>query len=156
LTSDLWDWALRAYAGEGVAEACLALQDDHGQCVPLLLWAAWRGEASQAGEAARIARDWQAVILPLRAAQRRLKTEVSADDETERLALRAQVKAAELQAEKVLLARLAALSDGKSMLNQEVATPLRATAAAWGGPVPEEALARLVEALTKGDFLRYT
>lgn len=156
MTSDLWDWAVRAYAGEGVAEACLSLQDDHGQCVPLLLWAAWRGDASQAEAAARIARDWQAVILPLRDARRRLKTEVSAGDEADRLALRAQVKAAELQAEKVLLTRLAALSDRKSMLNQDVAAPLRAAVAAWGGPVPEEALARLVEALTKGDFLRYT
>jgi uncharacterized protein (TIGR02444 family) len=156
LNSDLWDWAVRAYAGEGVAEACLNLQDDHGQCVPLLLWAAWRGEASQAEAAAQIARDWQAVIVPLRDARRRLKTEVSADDEADRLVLRAQVKAVELQAEKVLLARLAALSGGKSMLNQGVATSLRAAAAAWGGPVPEDALSRLVEALTNGDFLRYT
>ena len=92
----------------------------------------------------------------MRDARRRLKTEVSAGDEADRLALRTQVKAAELQAEKVLLARLATLSDGKSILNQEVAAPLRAAAAAWGGPVPEDALARLVEALTKGDFLRYT
>ncbi|HWU48548.1 MAG TPA: TIGR02444 family protein [Asticcacaulis sp.] len=156
MNSDLWDWALRAYAGEGVAEACLALQDDHGQCVPLLLWAAWRGDASQAEAAAQIARDWQAVIVPLRDARRRLKTEVSAGDEADRLALRTQVKAAELQAEKVLLARLATLSDGKSMLNQDVAISLRATAAAWGGPIPEDALARLAQALTKGDFLRYT
>lgn len=155
-THDFWDWAVRAYAGDGVAEACLSLQDDHGQCVPLLLWAAWRGDAARAGDAARIARDWQAAILPLRAVRRRLKTEISAGDAADRLALRAQVKAAELQAEKALMARLAALGGGKSTLNQDVAEALRATAAAWGGTAPAEALSRLSQALTKGGFLGYT
>ncbi|MFY8164916.1 MAG: TIGR02444 family protein [Brevundimonas sp.] len=37
----LWDWALTAYAAEGVADACLELQDAAGQNIPLLLWAAW-------------------------------------------------------------------------------------------------------------------
>jgi uncharacterized protein (TIGR02444 family) len=39
--SVFWEWALDAYARPGVAEACLELQDVHGQNVPLLLWAAW-------------------------------------------------------------------------------------------------------------------
>jgi uncharacterized protein (TIGR02444 family) len=30
----LWDWALEAYARQPVAEACLHLQDAHGQNVP--------------------------------------------------------------------------------------------------------------------------
>ncbi|HEX7800648.1 MAG TPA: hypothetical protein VF402_09880, partial [Asticcacaulis sp.] len=63
---------------------------------------------------------------------------------------------AELQAEKALMARLAALDDGKSTLNQDVAEALRATAAAWGGTAPAEALSRLSQALTKGGFLGYT
>ncbi|MDI6624629.1 MAG: TIGR02444 family protein, partial [Brevundimonas sp.] len=37
--SDLWDWAVRAYASDGVGDACLHLQDAAGQNVPLLLWA---------------------------------------------------------------------------------------------------------------------
>ena len=37
----LWDWALTAYAADGVADACLELQEAAGQNVPLLLWAAW-------------------------------------------------------------------------------------------------------------------
>ena len=37
----LWDWAVAAYSAEGVAEACLELQDSAGQNIPLLLWAAW-------------------------------------------------------------------------------------------------------------------
>ena len=37
----LWDWAVAAYGADGVADACLELQDAAGQNVPLLLWAAW-------------------------------------------------------------------------------------------------------------------
>ena len=37
----LWSWALEAHARPGVGEAALAAQDDHGQCVSLLLWRAW-------------------------------------------------------------------------------------------------------------------
>ncbi|OZA82811.1 MAG: TIGR02444 family protein, partial [Caulobacter sp. 39-67-4] len=37
----LWDWALQVYARQDVADACLSLQDAHGQNVPYLLWAAW-------------------------------------------------------------------------------------------------------------------
>ena len=37
----LWDWSLEAYGQPGVPEACLALQDGHGQNTSLLLWAVW-------------------------------------------------------------------------------------------------------------------
>ena len=37
----LWDWAVAAYGADGVAPACLELQDAAGQNVPLLLWAGW-------------------------------------------------------------------------------------------------------------------
>ena len=37
----IWDWALEAYAQPGVPEACLALQDAHGQNTSLLLWAVY-------------------------------------------------------------------------------------------------------------------
>jgi len=157
VSEDFWDWSLRVYAGEGVAEACLALQDDHGQCVPLLLWAVWAGDATvtHVDRAVKLARDWQPVILPLREVRRRLKMEVSPGDEADRLVLRAQVKAAELQAEKALMLRLEALTSGKSALNQDLAVCLRCVALSWGGEAPEDALSRLAEALTKGDFVRY-
>lgn len=152
-----WTWGLRAYAGEGVAEACLALQDDDGQCVPLLLWAAWAGDAALplASPAADLARAWQAVILPLRTLRRRLKSEISASDAPERLILRAQVKAAELQAEKCLMAALASLGE-KSTLNQPLERVLSTVAAAWGANPSDMALARLAQALIKGGFLEYS
>ena len=39
----LWDWTLKAYAQGGVPEACLALQDAHGQNTSLLLWSGLGG-----------------------------------------------------------------------------------------------------------------
>ena len=76
----LWDWALTAYAAEGVADACLELQDAAGQNIPLLLWAAWcahtgRTPDEDALEAAGdTARAWQeTAIAPLRAVRRALK-----------------------------------------------------------------------------------
>ncbi|MDI7775179.1 TIGR02444 family protein [Asticcacaulis sp. EMRT-3] len=157
-SDDFWKWALKAYAAEGVAEACLDLQDAHDQCVPLLLWAAWAGPAAvdRAGAAALLARDWQVVILPLRAARRRLKTPVSEGDSAERVPLRAVVKAAELQAERALMTRLAALVEGadtqKSILNHELMSALRAVAGGWSESLPEAGLARLAQALMTGGF----
>ena len=45
---DLWTWAVAAYGREGVSEACLELQDIHGQTVPLLLWTAWAAGTGRA------------------------------------------------------------------------------------------------------------
>ena len=52
--SGLWDWTLRAYAQPGAAEACLDLQDQHGQNTSLLLWAVW----SETADPARPAQAW--------------------------------------------------------------------------------------------------
>ncbi|HEY9218729.1 MAG TPA: TIGR02444 family protein, partial [Phenylobacterium sp.] len=43
----LWDWVVAVYERPGVPEACLTLQDDHGQHTSLLLWAAWTGGADE-------------------------------------------------------------------------------------------------------------
>ena len=36
-----WDWAVEAYGRPGVDGLCIEAQDQHGQSVPYLLWAAW-------------------------------------------------------------------------------------------------------------------
>lgn len=111
---NLWDWALAAYARPGVAPACLVLQDDHGQNVPLLLAAGWacaEGRALDAKDAAGLARTWEAaVVLPLRAARRALKSPAPAIDDPSREALRTRVKAVELESERLLLEALERLS----------------------------------------------
>lgn len=154
--TDLWDWAVAVYARDGVAEACLALQDEHGQCVPLLLWAAWAAHGgheileAEAGHAARIARVWsEDVITPLRQVRRRLKTALEDGDEAARLPLREKIKALELDAERALMVRLAALDDEKLLAKQEIGQALVIVASAWSLKTPNDALSRLAEALTK-------
>lgn len=146
--TEFWDWAIEVYEKPGVAEACLRLQDAHGQCVPLLLWAAWSGETqtSVAVEAAARARAWLEIIEPLRAVRRRLKTPVSRDDENARLGLREHVKATELAAEQALMTELEVLAPNR-VAGRAALPALLTVSAAWGGRVPVEVLARLADLL---------
>lgn len=126
--SALWDWAVAAYARPGVEALCLRLQDEEGQSIPFLLWAAWLEAAGRAApppvlaQAVDTARRWEGeVVGPLRGVRRRLKR-------LEAEALRQQVKAAELDAERALMTRLEALATA------EGAGALAAAAAAWDPP----------------------
>jgi uncharacterized protein (TIGR02444 family) len=146
----LWDWTLEAYGQPGVAEACLALQDAHGQNTSYLLWAVWAEgpDAAVLDEAARVAKAWDTKVLkPLREARRALKPAAPPIDDDAREGLREDVKAAELRAERVLMETLETLSrhhrGGHSTLEA-----LRAAVAAWDGAAPDEALAVLAGALS--------
>ena len=162
-----WDWAVQAYAGAGVAAACLSLQDEDGQNVPLLLWAAWLsglgitvGEP-QALEAVVLTRSWSdTLISPLRLLRRRLKAELSTGDEALRLPLREKIKVIELEAEQALMEALSALEVARNAsINQNVKADLfaslKAVSYAWNKEMPESALLRLSEALSEGGFLQY-
>lgn len=147
---DLWSWAVAAYARPGVAEAALALQDEHGQCVPLLLWAAHARPANPGAvaQAVDLARAWEAgAILPLRSARRGLKTALPGVDAGPREALRVQVKAAEIEAERLLLVALATLDGGDGQTSLSGA--LAAVARAWGQSAAGPALDRLAKALSE-------
>ena len=150
-----WTWALEAYARPGAAQACLDLQDNHGQCVPYLLWAAWaaregrpldrRTLESGAGVSAR----WEAAgVGPLRAARRALKPEVPGVADAAREALRAEVKALELQAEQLLIETLEALAPAPGPGGLPLDRALAAATAAWPAEASEPALARLVQTLS--------
>ncbi len=148
-----WDWALEAYARPGVAEACLELQDAHGQSVPFLLWAAWTASQGRAPdddlliEGAALARRWDALAVgPLRQARRALKAAAPGIDDDARQALRAQVKAVELKSEQVLMQALEALGVEDAGLATPGPTLVRA-AAAWGAPAPASALLDLAAKL---------
>lgn len=151
MTDTLWDWAAAAYARPGVEQACLALQDDHGQNIPLLLWAAWAGvtDPDLARDAVRAARHWeQAVVGQLRLARRSLKGPAPAIAEPGRERLRQDVKAAELAAERLLLEGLEMLTPARGP-----GTPLaamRAASAAWSNEVPEGGLAHLAQLIGSG------
>lgn len=144
----LWDWVLAAYERPGVPQACLTLQDEHGQNTSLLLWAIRARPAAGAvlDRAAEVARTWDETVLhPLRAVRRGLKAPCPPVGDLVREGLRADVKAAELRAERVLVETLEALGDagdGGSAL--EAAT---AATRAWGRPAPVETLAALTDAV---------
>ncbi len=156
MTTDFWDWAVDIYGREGVAEACLALQDAYGHCVPLLLWAAWRAhegrgiDEAEAAKAARIARVWAGeVVAPLRQVRRRLKSALEEGDEAVRLPLREKIKGLELEAERALMRRLSDMNYEKTDAKQRIGEALVAVARAWTEDAPKEGLTRLAEALTK-------
>lgn len=145
-----WDWALKAYARQPVADACLNLQDAHGQNVPWLLWAAWmaqEGRSADLENAARMMRAWDVEIgAPLRGVRRALKPARSPVDETAKEALREAVKAVELKGERVLMESLEALS-GPPGAPGAVLDGLIAAAEAAGDPPRRSALERLAQAL---------
>ncbi len=104
----------RLYRRPGAAEALLALQDEAGLDIKLILYALWVGLSGRGAldeHALRAARQAVAeidseVIEPLRALRRRIRT--SSDPDI--LRLRDRVKRIELDAEQTALYRLAALA----------------------------------------------
>jgi len=150
----LWDWALKTYSADGVAEACLELQDAAGQSVPLLLWAAWcaaegRVPDEDALEAAGdTARAWQeTAITPLRAVRRALKSRAPDLDDADRETVRSQVKSVELEAERRLLTALERLTPAPSGPPQAPMAMLVAAARVWSPITPRGGLVRLSDCL---------
>lgn len=151
---NLWDWALKAYAAEGVSETCLALQDVHGQNVCLLLYAGWCASTGRALDeddveaATDTARVWSdTAITPLRLIRRELKVRRPDMADAAREAVRGQVKAVELAAERRLLEALEALAPRPAGPPASPLKGLVAVSRAWGEAVPRPALTRLSEVL---------
>ncbi len=115
-----WDFSLATYGRNGVADACIALQEAHGADVNILLFCAWAGcngvrlDRAQIGAACRAVRAWhEEVVRPIRSVRRRLKTAVDgAPPGRLTSALRARVQKIEIDAEHIEQLRLAALADG--------------------------------------------
>ncbi|QVW23163.1 TIGR02444 family protein [Pseudomonas hormoni] len=110
MSSDLWSFSLGTYARPGVEAACLTLQSA-GVNVCLVLCGLWLGQRGVACNEQRlqqlhnVAEPWDAdVVRPLRAL--RMQWKVVATEDAELNALREQVKALELEAERHLLLRL--------------------------------------------------
>lgn len=147
---DFWRFSLALYAAPGVASACLALQDEAGRDVNLLLYCGWvgasgRGRLDQAAIAAadvRLAPWRQGVVEPLRAARRALKGVAGAE------ALYAAVKAVELDAERQaqrLLAALAPAAAGRSRTERQADGA--ANLLAYAGAAAAASAAPLIAAL---------
>lgn len=130
LDGPLWRYALAFYARDGVAPACLRLQDELDIDVVELIFALYAGEVLRLAvdramlmEARAALGSWrQDSVLPLRDIRRRLKAPRADCPEDVKEALRDEVKRAELHAEQIQLAllerwasRRAAMAAGQSI-----------------------------------------
>jgi uncharacterized protein (TIGR02444 family) len=110
----LWRFSCAFYAQPGVSEALLALQDRAGLDVNLILFALWRGACglgclshAQVMAAERSAGPIRtAIVLPLRALRRKLRSDRDADVQR----LRERIKTLEIAAERIVQRRLARLA----------------------------------------------
>jgi len=115
---DFPGYAERLYARPGVEAVCLDLQDRRALDVPLLLHACWLGRRGRVLDPAETAAlvagtvPWRLVVVrALRRIRRRLKAGVEGMDGARSEPVRQAVKAAELAAERVLLALYAEATD---------------------------------------------
>lgn len=125
MQADLWTFAVSLYQRSTVADDCLALQAQ-GANVCLLLCAAWLEHGAvdcttdRVAALQKVALQWSpGVIEPLRSLRQQWRGAAQQDAELARL--REAVKDLELQAEKILLTRLAQASEGWP--RQERSTP---------------------------------
>lgn len=151
----LLDWAVRAYARPGVQGLCLTMQDDHGQCVGFLLWAAWaarggrRIDAARLAEAAALAREWEtAIVAPLRSVRRALKQPNPNSALVAPLGLRDRIKLEEFIAEGALLEALEAMTPARSDEPLGLVQALDSAARVWGDPPPPAMLEALGRAFS--------
>jgi uncharacterized protein (TIGR02444 family) len=117
IETPFWAFSLAVYAGDGVAEECLGLQERLDLDVNLLLFAAYMGAvegirlaAKDVGAANAAVTEWHSeIVRPMRAARRALKAPASNTDDPLQpttAALRLKVKRAELDSEKIEQAML--------------------------------------------------
>jgi uncharacterized protein (TIGR02444 family) len=158
--SPFWRFSLRFYRQPEVADACIALQEEAGVDVNLLMFLLWHATRARTVSAAEIAdverriRAWrEATVVPLRAVRRALKPPpgLVAPDTTE--LFRTRIKAVELEAERLQQEAMYDLVRGA--LLGRLTTPeaaarvnLEAYQAVAGTTFPASAVETLLAALT--------
>ena len=154
MSGGLWRFALDIYGRPGVEPLLLELQDRHGQSVPFLLWRLWMAAEARPADheilaaAAELARGWEmAATGPLRTLRRAQAAGVTGAPAEALQALRAKVKALELEAERMLLEMLEARSPPPSGQPAPTQAALEESARVWGRAAPPELIRRLSLAL---------
>jgi uncharacterized protein (TIGR02444 family) len=118
LPHPFWNFSLETYAAEGVAEACLDLQERRGCDVNVLLFCCWLGVSGRPTLTAerltailKVSNVWQAeIVRPLRQVRRLLKDKPWTETLPETVdAARRRVADAELAAEHAEQLKLASL-----------------------------------------------
>jgi len=110
---EFWRWSLAVYDRPGLSDRLIALQDEFGLDVNLILWACWSGLYVGAmpelalRKAGDVSQRWSSdVVAPLRKARRALKFPPRQVSPEAAEALRARVQKSELEAERVQQAML--------------------------------------------------
>ena len=106
--SPFWRFSLRLYRAPGVGDACIALQEEAGVDVNLLLFLLWQSMQRRVYTAADVkALDetvggWRnTAVIPLRNVRRALKSAPGLVDPNTAEAFRTRIKAVELEAERL-------------------------------------------------------
>jgi uncharacterized protein (TIGR02444 family) len=156
--SPFWQFSIKFYAVPGVAEACIALQDQAKVDVNILfylLWNATQGRAFNAADVTEIEHrigPWREMaVIPIRDIRRALKSPPPAMAPEAAESLRTRIKAVELEAERLQQEALYGLAES-SRLGQPA--PSKAEAARDSissyqgviGPFPQGPLATVLSA----------
>ena len=106
--SPFWRFSLRLYRAPKVADACIALQEEAGVDVNLLLFLLWQASLRRALTSAevtalegRIGAWREMTVIPLRALRRALKSPPELVEPQTAEAFRTRIKAVELEAERL-------------------------------------------------------
>jgi uncharacterized protein (TIGR02444 family) len=156
-----WQFSIRFYRNPEVAAACIALQDDAGVDVNVLLFLLWNAtlkrtlSADAVAELDRRIGAWrEAAVVPLRAVRRALKVPPPVIEAGTAEAFRNRVKAVELEAERVQQQTMYGL--GATLPFGSADSPARAAqqnVAAYQAisahPFPQPAIATILTALAQ-------
>lgn len=155
-----WDFSLALYSSAAVQKACIELQDGSGVDVNVLLYMLWHGSQRRqltTGDAHAVLdalESWRVdVVVPLRTARRNLKQPPAAVDAAGAETLRAIVKKAELEAERLQQSALHALElpSDRTARAASVRAACEANAAAYaaalGRPLASAPLGVMLDAL---------
>lgn len=131
-TTPFWRFSLQFYRLPGVSDACIALQDEYGVDVNLLLFLLWRASEARLLSANEVkavddkVRDWRNLsVIPIRDARRKLKHARTLIDSGQQEAFRTKIKTIELEAERLQQQALYALSQS-GPLGKEADPPIAA------------------------------
>ena len=167
LPHPFWNFSLETYAADGVAEACLDLQDRRGCDVNILLFCCWLGASGRPTLTAdrlrtvlKVSDEWQAeIVKPLRQVRRLLKDKPWAAGLPEIVeAARRRVADAELAAEHAEQLKLASLYNPPADRDRPAEKRLRAAVGNLGvyavclGVVPDAKDRAAVATLMRATF----
>jgi len=133
--SPFWQFSLKFYAVPGVAPACIALQDEAGVDVNLLLFLLWSATQrrtlteSEVKDLDRMIGSWRdTAVIPLREMRRALKSPPKAFAADAAEAFRTRIKQVELEAERLQQETMYALAQS-GRFRPTAATPVEAARA---------------------------